>query len=374
MTVVIDFDTTDDILFDLADDLLLQANHSGSLYVTAPASAKVGQTAILTGTSHIGAGVEFLNRGNIRADVFLQGDNSVMYNYFKVNADQGIHLDGALTILFNSGTSNGSEYGASITGSEARLVNRGLMTGDVYGVEVLDGSDATIRNFKRLGTEGESLVAVHKSINPDAPIDTEFSGLSLNNTRFVFGDIILEGDGRDVVINKGVIDGDISFGGGDDVYKAQRNKNVTEDGINSVFGGDGNDRIFGSRNTEYLFGDDGKDLIRTGGGDDIVNGGNGNDKIVAEGVGESFQTLIGGDGDDVMLNKGGVDTVVIFNGGEGNDRFFGNGNFEIAFYTGAQPDGIDRLKAVDAAEFGGDDSILILDGLYSSAAEPDMIG
>ena len=198
------------------------------------------------------------------------------------------------------------------------------------------------------------------------------------------------------MINKGVIDGDISFGGGDDVYKAQRNKNVTEDGINSVFGGDGNDRIFGSRNTEYLFGDDGKDLIRTGGGDDIVNGGNGNDKIVAEGVGESFQTLIGGDGDDVMLNKGGVDTVVIFNGGEGNDRFFGNGNFEIAFYTGAQsdyeiiqfapgilmirdlrdgqPDGIDRLKAVDAAEFGGDDSILILDGLYSSAAEPDMIG
>ncbi|MCE1116558.1 immunoglobulin-like domain-containing protein, partial [Pseudomonas sp. NMI795_08] len=90
----------------------------------------------------------------------------------------------------------------------------------------------------------------------------------------------------------------------------------TNDGADTLLGGDGNDIIFGQGGNDYLDGGKGNDILLGGSGNDTLLGGEGNDLLFG---GAGNDTLIGGKGDDIMTGGTGADTFVWKAGDLGND-------------------------------------------------------
>ncbi|WP_306461302.1 immunoglobulin-like domain-containing protein [Pseudomonas sp. GW531-E2] len=90
----------------------------------------------------------------------------------------------------------------------------------------------------------------------------------------------------------------------------------SNDGADTLLGGNGNDIIFGQGGNDYIDGGKGNDILLGGTGNDTLLGGEGND-ILFGGAGNDI--LIGGKGDDIMTGGSGADTFVWKAGDLGND-------------------------------------------------------
>ncbi|GHC61468.1 calcium-binding protein [Neogemmobacter tilapiae] len=255
--------------------------------------------------------------------------------------------DGTHRITIQSGGEIISTEGAAMTlgGQNGQVVNRGLILSD-DGIEFTDDGAGTSRvtNYGRIiGDDGIDAASAQKIVVKN------------------FGTILLAGsdalsgsDLRDVFINRGNVNGSISFGDGNDFYdgvggvfrgeisgaegndvfragrgaeafdggggidlidyrasaairiwldESQTNKGGALgdqiEGVERAFGSlIGNDRIQGSTDDNDLRGFGGKDTLIGGDGEDLLVGGDGNDRLVA---GEGGDTLIGGKGVDTIV-------------------------------------------------------------------------
>ncbi|WP_248918184.1 immunoglobulin-like domain-containing protein [Pseudomonas entomophila] len=90
----------------------------------------------------------------------------------------------------------------------------------------------------------------------------------------------------------------------------------SNDGADTLLGGNGNDIIFGQGGNDYIDGGKGNDILLGGTGNDTLLGGEGNDLLFG---GAGNDLLIGGKGDDIMTGGTGADTFVWKAGDLGND-------------------------------------------------------
>ncbi|MBD9373529.1 calcium-binding protein [Rhizobium sp. ARZ01] len=115
---------------------------------------------------------------------------------------------------------------------------------------------------------------------------------------------------KDLVTNTGRMIGNVSLGGGDDIYNGT-NGRLSGD----VIGGHGNDEIRGGVDDEVLHGGEGSDRLYGGSGNDTLNGDT--DKDLLDG-GVGADTLSGGLGDDTYVVDNPGDKVTE-NADEGTD-------------------------------------------------------
>ncbi|MEQ9242640.1 Hint domain-containing protein [Roseovarius indicus] len=155
-------------------------------------------------------------------------------------------------------------------------------------------------------------------------------------------DTIVSGGGNDT-INSGIDDDEVYAGDGDDLITTGEGSDYVEagDGNDTVYGGlgpsfpdelnitdedtgfpspdlvtdNGMDTIYGGAGEDVIYGEDDNDLIFGGDDNDYIDGGIDQDTIDA---GEGDDTLIGGQGDDFLDGNIGNDEMT---GGDGNDTF-----------------------------------------------------
>ena len=96
----------------------------------------------------------------------------------------------------------------------------------------------------------------------------------------------------DLVTNTGTMIGNVSLGGGADLYDGRGGRLQ-----GAVSGGEGNDTVYGGLDADRFFGDGGNDTLDGGSGKDALSGGEGDD------------TLIGGTGADALDGGVGSDTA-----------------------------------------------------------------
>jgi Ca2+-binding RTX toxin-like protein len=145
-------------------------------------------------------------------------------------------------------------------------------------------------------------------------------------------DVIVAGDGNNVIHGEGGNDL-ICAGGGNDVIYGER-------GVDKIYGEEGDDTIYGERGSDTLDGGGGNDRIYGGRGSDHIEGGPGSDILEGEqgndevNGGEGDHDIVEGDQGDDTLDGGAGDEDVIF-GGPGNDKIDGGpGEHDIADYQG----------------------------------------
>lgn len=125
----------------------------------------------------------------------------------------------------------------------------------------------------------------------------------------------------------------------------------------------GDDEITGSASAERFEGEGGNDTLIGAGGNDTLEGEDGNDSLNG---GFGFDTVEGGDGDDSIAGGAGADEI---HGDEGNDEIFGNSGIDTIMAGGGDDfvsggfstdeihgdDGNDELQGRTGADtlFGG---------------------
>ena len=183
-------------------------------------------------------------------------------------------------------------------------------SGRIISSHIAFYSDATVS--ETLANSGQ--------IIGDVELST-FVGGTLNNLGLIDGDVTTKG-GNDIVSNNGVMTGVLDLGADDDTYTAIEGGVV----LGGVLGGTGNDTLTGGDNADFidggddndrLFGRGGDDDLRGGLGSDFMSGGMGDDQLIGD---DGADKMFGGDGDDTLNGGRDQDTI---RGGDGNDEING---------------------------------------------------
>ena len=119
-------------------------------------------------------------------------------------------------------------------------------------------------------------------------------------------DTLIGGDGFDILRGDG--GNDLLLGGADnDSLDGGRGNDILigESGMDTLLGGSGDDSLFGNEGDDLIIGGEGNDVLTGGTGEDALEGGGGND------------LLIGGSGDDDINGGAGFDTVFYGNSSAG---------------------------------------------------------
>ncbi|MDA7424743.1 calcium-binding protein [Thalassococcus lentus] len=297
-----------------------------------------------------------------------------------LSAGNGITADVTTeSLVLNSGTISAVGTALSLTADAAAVipvnhdvVNTGTITSTSTAV-VLEIANSGFTEFQNHGVISGTNEGIDNSASADGitfvtNTGTITGGQPFNPSDFAY----LGGSGADNLINSGVINGNISLGGGSDFFDGRGgilNGTLRGDDGNDVFriddptveivevAGEGNaDRVeswvdyalpdfverltlmgasdlngvgnaqrnvlTGNAGNNYLDGARGNDIIRGGLGNDYMTGGVGNDDISGEDGNDTLlgatgdDTLDGGDGDDVLSGHNGRDSI---DGGEGDD-------------------------------------------------------
>ena len=255
------------------------------------------------------------------AGVILYGSDNRLLNRGEITGTLGAYLQDATdAVVENHGFIGGLEgvglFLLFATG--AQVVNTGLISG-TSGVQ-FDFSAGRIENSGEIVATGASGRAIWASSPGGSLVVVNSGHLSAPEVA------ILAGGFADRVVNTGHIDGDISLGGGADLYRGSgtvEGQVLGGAGGDTLLGGAGNetlsgegddDRIEGRGGDDRLDGGTGPDDLRGGAGDDVVTGGNGGD------------TLRGGAGEDELSGDAGAD---VLNGGRDDDILTGGGGPDI---------------------------------------------
>ncbi|MFE0754981.1 calcium-binding protein [Inquilinus sp. NPDC058860] len=185
----------------------------------------------------------------------------------------------------------GGYYGVAM-GDRGVLDNHGTIWGELIAVEI-GGSpfnpDPTLGGWTIENTgliESAGLAGVRRH---DGSIET----IKIRNSGVISGDYAYQGDtgdGIDVIVNTGRMEGSVILGSGDDLYDGHAGR---LDG--GVSGGDGNDRILCAA---------GDNDIDGGAGIDFMQGGAGNDRYTVDTARDTV--------DESVAGSGGIDTVIAY--------------------------------------------------------------
>lgn len=228
------------------------------------------------------------------------------------------------------------------------------------GNDIINGGDGA-DNIAGDGNSGSITAAtvVNLSEASDDGSDTISGGNGDDGIVGLGGNDVITGDAGNDGINGGSGDDSIDGGSGDD----------------ELGGGSGNDSLDGGSGNDQIFGGTGDDTLLGGSGDDSIEGGSGNDSL-AGGLGDD--TLNGREGNDSISGGDGIDLIA---GNEGNDILLGGaGNDVIVGDDGA--DTITGGTGIDVLAGGGGSSLDIFrfvdptDGslVSSNVTKGDIVG
>jgi hypothetical protein len=341
-----------------------------------------------------GSQTQITNNGIVSGQqdgIYLEGGENTLVNTGVISALAGYAVEFNNTtnhnFLVNSGQITSNAYGVQL-GDYTTLTNTGLIAADGYGV---NGSDYNTIDNSGTITGGSAMSfggfsnAIFNSGTINGPSNTliYFSNASGENNLYNTGDIITNGmaiaaaglNGEENIYNSGNITGDISLGGGDDLYDG---RGGTLDG--SISGGNGDD-------VYYI--DDADTLINEvdGGGDDTLHVGSGYrlaatlfiETLRADGdsdfklVGNLEDNSIYGNlGDDLIRGADGDDWL---EGGVGGDIINGGAGIDSAVYTESTEAVSVDLETGGAS--GGDaegDVLKSIEWLEGSAYDDELLG
>ena len=257
--------------------------------------------SILLGIRLDGAGSQVTNTGAINCSdgigISSLGQFNVMINHGTITAKSGMTCSGGNARIVNTGSISAIDfYGIAAVGDEIVIQNDGIIVAGRQGISVGGGIGNLVINRGSISTLVDS---------PDDGVVTFVTAAGETCRLINSGDLlainhaVIGGDGDETVINRGAIFGDVSLGGGSDVF---RGGDGSLEG--SVSGGAGNDRIFGGSGDDILSGNNGNDILNGGSGNDILTGG------------KSRDVMAGDLGDDVFAFNSVLDSTL----GTGRDR------------------------------------------------------
>ncbi|MBX3575903.1 MAG: calcium-binding protein [Rhizobiaceae bacterium] len=385
-------DTAGVVVLGASNTLAIRGTIAATFGVYAPVSVDVTVTA----AGHVAgelAGIEVAS-------------GSVIVNHGTVSGVNAVNVaeewQGADSTIVNFGRILGAAHGTGVRWLESggSLKNYGIISGGygIYGA----ADDHVVENHGMIEGLNPTFSALHFGDGNDVVFNT--------GTIAGAGDAVWLGGGQnrlenmgtiragssafairggadaDIVVNTGIIRGDIHLGGGDDVFDGSLGRL-----FGALFGGGGNDRLIGSDVADRIDGGTGDDVMQGGLGNDIYTvdsaadvvvefDGEGTDTVFAHvsytlpdavenlfifggtGQGNALaniitgsmfaetlaghagnDTLIGNDGDDVLIGGHGAD---VQRGGAGNDRFEVSGSLGLGdTFDG----GIGTLKVTGAA-------------------------
>jgi hypothetical protein len=222
---------------------------------------------------------DFDNTGEVR----IEGVRALGFHFDYLSTQ---HNGGLIWVHAGDGEAKGLESQSN----DAPLVNDGEIIaistgGDAIGVQFLyiakleNAGAISARGFEDAGYQSvgvkfapsywqESRIDNSGVIRAGVAIEAvegfgDPRGATIDNSGKIIGDILLI-SAPDLVVNSGVIRGDIDLGDGRDVYDGSHGRL-----IGSVDGGKGIDQLIGGRNGELLVGGAGADILSGGGGGDV---------------------------------------------------------------------------------------------------------
>ncbi|OLP58699.1 hypothetical protein BJF93_17915 [Xaviernesmea oryzae] len=324
--------------------------NNGSIGVQGHGIVVNGAGEIITNNGKVGAGgIALLVRGtdsivtnsgslNAGADgINLQGARGIVTNNKSIEVGgDAITVSARDAIVNNTGTIKGAS-GLDVTGANIKAVNSGTITGWKAGVGAVDFTLAANGNFTNDGTVTALAKLAFKGGN---------GVQTLINRGVINGDVEL-GGGNDYIDNTGgTVKGHIAGGTGNDTYVISNAKTLLIEAKNG-----GIDTVRSS--VSYVLSDNFENLTLTGSkalnatGNSAANQLHGND---------ANNVIKGMAGNDLIWGHGGNDTL---SGGAGTDTFF--------FANGDGRDTITDFKAT-----GSDHDILDLAGLSSITSFADL--
>jgi Ca2+-binding RTX toxin-like protein len=232
-------------------------------------------------------------------------DNTATFDVTATGDAHGVVLSNAAT-FHNSGTvsvtGGTSATGLEMNGFEGDFLNTGLIAVRSAAHNAIAVSwTSTIDPGAAWVNRGMISADVALQVSPYVPQSVV---QTFTNTGAMTGAINL-GSGDGMLVNSGVINGDVALGAGADTYDGRHGA------LNGKLdGGAGDDTIFGGDGANYLRGGDGADSIAGGAGFDDINGNIGDDTING-----------GASGNDWLLGGQGADSIT---GSAGADRIYGN--------------------------------------------------
>jgi Ca2+-binding RTX toxin-like protein len=279
----------------------------------------------MPGASTDGASVTLTQSGRINAEFFgilISGDDAAIKNsgQIKTQTAEAIYLDGDNVSVVNKGLLRAADAPAiGLTGTEVfsiRNTGRIVAGADDVAISGQDVADGRIVNLKSGVIDGAISFDDFNAVNGSVEITNKgkiAEGAGANNAGISFE------DGNDRLVNRGLIGGDVNFGGGDD-YGDFRKGDL---GGAFVLGGDGDD-VFVISDTStkiFEFGNGGSDTIKT-----TVSYALGNltwdDIEILQAIGKKNISLAGNDEGNVLKGNAGNNAM---SGGAGNDILAGFG-------------------------------------------------
>ena len=272
-----------------------------------------------------GTGDKIVNSGDISANyaIATDGGSAVIHNTGTLlGVFGGINADLGNNSVTNQGTIVGLQSGIFVHLDHNTVANRGTV--DVTSTASLDYSALYLFNGTGNLLHNTGLATAHQLGNHAVYLNTaagQDNKLINHGTLTAPAVAVLGGAGDETIINRGVINGDVRLGNGDDTYDGRHGE------LNSaVRGGAGNDT--------YIVDDPDITLIENpAGGTDLVKAASSfalgdnfeNLTLIGagdyRGIGNGLDNIITGNiGDNVLRGLDGNDTV---SGGAGDDRIFG---------------------------------------------------
>ncbi|THD84594.1 calcium-binding protein [Aliigemmobacter aestuarii] len=270
----------------------------------------------------------------------------------------------------DTGMLNGVFSGLEITGRNARVFNAGEILGGLTGVSFAGTGTGSYSSFTNHGTvysaDGSAILRGSGSTTET---------LRIRNTGLIEGERAALSDNdavaTEIVINRGLIVGDLRFGRGADIFEG---RSGTVDGLIDL-GADA-DIARPGREAETIQGGSGADILDFFNGAavvvDLSNGTDGTGRAAGD-VYLGFETVHGSRGGadritgDALANTlrgfGLADTI---SGGNGNDRIDGGGGADLlsggggndAFIYASSAEGGDRIT--DFAYVAGNNDIFLI--------------
>jgi serralysin len=279
--------STQETLSDVEDLGVVTTN--GSIVQTAICVLMSGERARLINNGLISSGNVAVSTSN---DVQIVNLGSIVGELNAISMNIGSVIDTTSTIT-NSGEIIAYD-GSGITSFDSgiRIINSGLISGSAVGVS-MGSSGSTLVSF--LSNTGTITVG-----SETGNAVSTFGTAVIVNSGLIVGNVSM-GSGADTLDNRlGEITGRVNMGNGANLFRggATDEEVSAGSGADTLRGGDGNDSLSGGSGNDLLVGGDGDDVLTGGLNDDTLRGGNGDD------------TLFGGETVDVMSGGRGSDTFV----------------------------------------------------------------
>ena len=337
--------------------------------------SKAGVTINGSGSNHEVIVDGSVASANGQVAIFL-GDSEVLDSGQKVTVSEGAFvraLEGNSAII--------------VLGFGCEVVNHGVVTAGNSGIHLVGDSQDTQSTLVNTGTiDGKSNGVSHAFAET---LVLENSGTISGANAYISFSI-----STDRITNTGKMIGDVSLGGGDDLYDGRLG---TING--NVLGGDGTDRLYAGVGDNRLFGQNGNDTLIGGAGADYLSGGSGADRAAyisatkavtvslanpainsGDATGDVFNSVenLTGSSFNDALNGNSANNAI--NGGAGNDAIKGYaGNDTLTGYTGADSfifnTALDASTNVDTiTDFNvADDSIQVDNAFFTALTTPGTL-